>query len=206
LSTITDRTTGRTRTTSWISRRSTESSSLVAPQLFDDVERGLAEPATVATFEALYREIGPRLQRFVRRAEPAEAEDISADVWLAVARYLPRFRGDAEGFEALVFTIARRRISDHRRRRARRRTDSVANDTLSERAGDEHPDVEAIDQLRTRATFEELVRVLTPPQVDVVVLRVVHGLPVERVAAILDRSPGNVRILQHRALKRLRAS
>jgi RNA polymerase sigma-70 factor (ECF subfamily) len=125
---------------------------------------------------------------------------------LALTGYLSRFRGDADGFEALVFTIARRRISDHRRRRARRRTDTVANDSLSERAGDEETDVQAIDQLRTRATLEELVRTLSPAQVEVIMLRVVHGLPVERVATMLGRSPGNVRILQHRALKRLRAS
>lgn len=167
---------------------------------------GTADAVDRTTFEHLYRTIGPRLERFVRRAEPAEADDISADVWFAVARYLPRFHGDADGFEALVFTIARRRITDHRRRRARRRTDLVANETFADHAGDEEPEVEALDQLRTRATLEELVRVLSPAQVEVVLLRVVHGLPVERVAAMLGRSPGNVRILQHRALKRLRAS
>ena len=167
---------------------------------------GTPDAADHATFEHLYRAISPRLQRFVRREEPREADDISADVWLAVARYLPRFRGDADGFEALVFTIARRRITDHRRRRARRRTDLVANETLADHAGDDEPEREALDQLRTRATLEELVRALSPAQVEVVLLRVVHGLPVERVATMLGRSPGNVRILQHRALKRLRAS
>jgi RNA polymerase sigma-70 factor (ECF subfamily) len=178
-----------------------------APPLFaltgDD---GTPDATDDATFEHLYRTISPRLLRFVRRAEPAEAEDISADVWLAVARYLPRFRGDADGFEALLFTIARRRITDHRRRRTRRRTDLVANESLADHAGDDEPDNEALDELGTRATFEELVRALSPAQVQVVVLRILHGLPVERVATMLGRSPGNVRILQHRALKRLRAS
>jgi RNA polymerase sigma-70 factor, ECF subfamily len=167
---------------------------------------GPLDAADQATFEHLYRAIGPRLHRFVRLAEPAEADDISAEVWLAVTRYLPRFRGDADGFEALVFTIARRRITDHRRRRSRRRTDVVANDSFVDVAGDDEPETAALDLLRTRATLEELVRTLTPAQVEVVMLRVVHGLPVERVAAMLGRSPGNVRILQHRALKRLRSS
>jgi RNA polymerase sigma-70 factor (ECF subfamily) len=181
-------------------------SALAAPLFALTGDGGTPDTADHATFEHLYRTINPRLQRFVRRAEPAEADDISADVWLAVARYLPRFRGDADGFEALVFTIARRRITDHRRRRARRRTDLVANETLADHCADDEPDSEALDQLRTRATLEELVRALSPAQVEVVVLRVVHGLPVERVALMLGRSPGNVRILQHRALKRLRAS
>jgi RNA polymerase sigma-70 factor (ECF subfamily) len=162
--------------------------------------------AGATTFEQLYRAISPRLHRFVRRAEPSEADDISAEVWLSMIRYLPWFRGDAAGFEALVFTIARRRIVDHRRRRARRRTEPVSIDSLPEQAGDEEPELQAIDQLCTRAALHELIRLLPAAQVDVVVLRVVHGLPVERVAAMLGRSAGNVRILQHRALKRLRAS
>jgi RNA polymerase sigma-70 factor, ECF subfamily len=163
-------------------------------------------PTGPTTFEQLYRAISPRLHRFVRRAEPIEADDISAEVWLSMLRYLPWFRGDAAGFEALVFTIARRRIIDHRRRRARRRTEPVAIDSLPERAGDDEPELEAIDELCTRAALHELIRLLPAAQVEVVVLRVVHGLPVERVAAMLGRSAGNVRILQHRALKRLRAS
>jgi RNA polymerase sigma-70 factor (ECF subfamily) len=156
-------------------------------------------------FEELHRTISPRLRRFVRRAEPAEADDIIADVWYAISAYLPRFRGDADGFEALVFTIARRRINDHRRRRATRRTASVAHESLPDRVGRDQPDTEAVDQLRLRATVEELLRTLTAPQFDVVVLRVLRGLSVEQVAAILGRSEGAVRILQHRALKRLRS-
>jgi RNA polymerase sigma-70 factor, ECF subfamily len=182
------------------------SSEPTAPLFALTGDGGAEDEADLATFEGLYRAITPRLHRFVRRAEPTEADDITAEVWLDVTRYLPRFRGDADGFEALVFTIARRRITDHRRRRARRRTDAVSNESLSDYAGADEPESEAIDQLRTRATLEELVRTLSPAQVEVVVLRVVHGLPVERVATMLGRSPGNVRILQHRALKRLRAS
>ena len=168
---------------------------------------GAPDATDHATFEHLYRAISPRLQRFVRRAEPAEADDISADVWLAVTRYLPRFRGDADGFEALVFTIARRRITDHRRRRARRRTDArrqrvARRPRRRRRARQSRRSTSCAPGPRSRSSCGRC----SPAQVEVVVLRVVHGLPVERVATMLGRSPGNVRILQHRALKRLRAS
>ena len=42
-------------------------------------------------------------------------------------------------------------------------------------------------------------------QAEVVLLRVIGGLSVEQVAEIMDRRPGSVRVLQHRALKRLHA-
>ena len=44
---------------------------------------------------------------------------------------------------------------------------------------------------------------LPPDQAEIILLRVVAGLPVEEVAAITGRRPGTVRVLQHRALRRL---
>ena len=163
-----------------------------------------AAPEADQTFATLYREISPRLRRYLRAVEPHEADDLAADVWLAIAGLLGRFSGDASGFQALVFTIARRRVTDHRRRRCRRRTDVVANDRLVEHAGVEQPEAQVIGSIGTSDAVDELVRSLPRAQADVVLLRVIGGLPVEEVAAILERSPGAVRILQHRALKRLR--
>ena len=163
-----------------------------------------AAPESDETFAILYRQISPRLRRYLRVAEPEEADDLAADVWLAIVGLLGRFRGNESGFQALVFTIARRRITDHRRRRGRRRTDVVANDGLVDHAGLEHPEAQVVGSLGTRAAVDEVVRCLPRAQADVVLLRVIGGLAVEDVAEILERSPGAVRILQHRALKRLR--
>ena len=165
---------------------------------------GLAQ-ASDEGFDALYRRISPRLARYLRAAEPAEAEDIAADVWLAIVGQLTRFAGDANGFEALVFTIARRRVTDHRRRRTRRRTDLVANDAFAHHADREHPERQVVDDLHARDVIATLLADLPAAQAEVVLLRVVAGLQVEQVAAILRRSPGAVRVMQHRALKRLRA-
>ena len=49
----------------------------------------------------------------------------------------------------------------------------------------------------------KIVALLPPDQAEIVLLRVVGGLPVEEVAAITGRRPGTVRVLQHRALRRL---
>jgi RNA polymerase sigma-70 factor (ECF subfamily) len=156
-------------------------------------------------FAAVYRTVAPRLLRFLRRAEPRDADDLAGDVWAAMAAQRDRFRGDAAGFEALVFTIARRRVSDHRRRRARRRTDPVATDVMDAHAGGEHTERDVIDRLTSAALTAALVDQLPLPQAHVLLLRVVHGLPVDDVADLLRRSPGSVRVLHHRAIKTLRA-
>ena len=156
------------------------------------------------TFENLYRQISPRLHGYLRAAEPAEADDLAADVWLAISGQLEAFVGDESGFQALVFTIARRRVTDHRRRRYRRRTDLVDGETLADHPGADHPESQVIDELGSRELIEELVRRLPEAQAAVIRLRVIVGLSVEETAVILERSPGAIRVLQHRALKRLR--
>ena len=50
-----------------------------------------------------------------------------------------------------------------------------------------------------------LVSELPPDQADVVLLRVMGDLSVKDVASILDKQPGAVRALQHRAIRRLAA-
>ena len=181
------------------------STSLDPPVGVDHHDLSFAGPDGAARFDFLYRAISPRLRSYLRRAAPGEGDDIAADVWLSVSRLLGSFRGDVNGFEALVFTIARRRVTDHRRRRSRRRTDVVANEAMADRPGGERTEADVIDLVATGQAIAEIVARLPRAQADVVLLRVVHDLSVDQVAAMLDRSPGSVRILQHRALKRLRA-
>ena len=47
------------------------------------------------------------------------------------------------------------------------------------------------------------VRQLPAVQAEVVLLRVLGGFSAEEVAEITGRSPGSVRVIQHRALRRL---
>src|SRR4029453_9983993 len=63
----------------------------------------------------LYRDLYPRIVRYLRVIEPTEAEDVASDTGVEVVRGLGRFRGDDAGLRALSFTIARRRAKDLRR-------------------------------------------------------------------------------------------
>ena len=50
--------------------------------------------------EVLFRDLYPRVLRFVRVSEPRAADDIAGEVWLAVARGLRAFDGELVGFRA----------------------------------------------------------------------------------------------------------
>jgi RNA polymerase sigma-70 factor (ECF subfamily) len=149
---------------------------------------------------AVWRELQPELLRYLAAVDPGAAEDIASDTWLEVTRRLDRFSGGERDFRAWLFTIARHRLIDARRRAARHRTAPVA--WLPERAGLDDPAADVLDGLSTEASVR-LVSELPPEQAEAVLLRVMAGLDTERVARIMGKQPGNVRVLSHRGLRRL---
>lgn len=157
---------------------------------------------------ALFRAYQPPLLRFLRGQEPGVADDLASDVWLAVARGLRNFDDDEPGFRRWLFTIARRRVIEHRRKVGRRRTDPVAHDQLEAAQRDRHgvdPAGVVVERLSAQQAIDVIVADLTPDQAEAVLLRVVAGFDVAEVARLMERTPGSVRVLCHRALKRLAA-
>ncbi|MBI3648955.1 MAG: RNA polymerase sigma factor [Actinobacteria bacterium] len=150
----------------------------------------------------LYRDLHPRVLRYLRTMEPSEAEDLASEAWIDVAAGLGRFEGDERAFRSWGFTIARRRLVDLRRQRGRRNTVPLPREAIVERAGTGNVEEEAMTELGTE---EALARIATlpPDQAEVVLLRVLAGLDSGEVARILGKRPGAVRVLQHRALRRL---
>ncbi len=148
---------------------------------------------------ALYREFHPRILRYLRAQEPGEGEDLAAEAWLDAARNLQRFKGDEPAYRRWIFTIARRRLIDFRRRRSR---SARAVGAWVERGAPPDPEGAALAAGETEAALT-LIASLPPDQADVVLLRVVAELDAEDVARVLGKKPGTVRVLQHRALHRL---
>ena len=156
----------------------------------------------------IFRVYQPRLLRYLRAQEPGMADDLAAEVWLAVACGLGKFTGDEAAFRGWLFTIARNRLIEHRRRTARRRTEPLPHDRLDgpvERGLGGDPAWLVLEQLGVQETVEMLVEGLAPDQAEAVLLRVLGAFDVTEVARIMGRTPGSVRVLCHRALKRLAA-
>jgi RNA polymerase sigma-70 factor (ECF subfamily) len=151
----------------------------------------------------LWRALNHRVVRFLSARAPGAAEDLASETWLTVARNLHTFSGNEIEFRAWIFTIARSRLIDSQRRR-RRRPDEVDNPTaLAGHLSPCNTARDALDAIDTEAAVA-VVGSLPPDQADVILLRVLAGLDVARVAAIMGKEPGAVRTLQHRGLRRLR--
>ncbi len=70
--------------------------------------------------------------------------------------------------------------------------------------GKARPEERALGQERT-ARLKKAISRLSPVHQDVIILRFLIGRSTKEIADILDRSVGAVRVLQHRALKSMRA-
>jgi len=154
--------------------------------------------------EVLFRDLQPRLLRFLRATEPRMADDLAGEVWLAIARGLRAFEGDLAGFRSWVFTIARRRVADHRRTAVRRATDVTdldgADTLLPASESSEHL---VLQHLSAQDAADLVTALLPADQAEVLLMRVLADLDVAHVAQVLDRPANWVRVTQHRALRRL---
>jgi RNA polymerase sigma-70 factor, ECF subfamily len=156
--------------------------------------------------EALFLDLQPRLLRFLRGTEPRAGDDLAGEVWLAVAQGIRQFEGDLAGFRAWVFTIARRRLVDHRRTAVRRATDPVDDAMFQRRpyetsAADTATSV--LDQLSAQEAVDLINANLPEEHAQVLLLRVLGELDVAHVAEVMGRTSNWVRVTQHRALRRL---
>jgi RNA polymerase sigma-70 factor (ECF subfamily) len=167
-----------------------------------DAVLGEARSGAEWALTILYRELQPGVLGYLTAREPREAEDLASEVWLDVAEGIGRFHGDEDGFRAWVFTIARRRLLDLRRRASVRRAKPVSLEMLGGRRGIGDAEGEALASLGSDAAIA-LIATLPPDQADVVLLRVIGDLSVADVARIVGKRPGAVRGLQHRALRNL---
>lgn len=154
-------------------------------------------------FRAIWIALSPGVGRFLGLLNPAEADDLASETWLAVARGIRSYRGDASGLASWVYRIARNRHHDLLRTQRRRPRLVVAE---PEDHAPPHPDTaELVAAADADTQAVAAVRRLPPGQAEAVLLRVVVGLSVDETAQVLGRRPGTVRVLTHRALRRLAA-
>jgi RNA polymerase sigma-70 factor (ECF subfamily) len=167
-----------------------------------DAVLAAAKEGQEEAFATLWRDLNPALLRYLRVVAPGAAEDLASEIWLEIVRALGRFSGSEEGLRSWVFTIARHRAVDRRRRAARQPVQPLPVETLTERPGPDDAAAAALDRLSTDRALA-LIAELPRDQAEVVLLRVIAGLDVARVASIVGKRPGTVRVLGHRGLRRL---
>jgi len=140
--------------------------------------------------------------RIVR--DPAEAEDVTQEVFVAVFRKLSAFRGDAR-FSTWLYRIAVNKALRHLKKR--RRWSPGPDPTEMENAVDPAPSQEdRMVEEQKREKLYELMDSLPDRQRTVLALRVEQSLPFKEIARILGRSIGGVKANYFHAVRKIQAA
>jgi RNA polymerase sigma-70 factor (ECF subfamily) len=153
----------------------------------------------------LYVEFAPRLLRYATGLVGQDADDVSAEAWLHIARDIRGFTGDVDAFAGWAARIVRNRAIDLARYRTRRPSYVTSTGAIPEFPTDRDSSDEVLEQAATRAAIE-LIASLPKEQAEAVLLRVVVGLDTQSAAQVLGKRPGAVRVAAHRGLKSLARS
>ena len=158
------------------------------------------------SFGLIYEQYADIIFRFVysQLSHYQDAEDLTEEVFLRIWRSLDSYEQKGVPFIAYIFRIARNAVIDHYRQAARSRNQIPFEEEL---VG--HTKYEPEQQASLNSTQKEIrarLKELREDYRNVLVLRFFSGLTTEETAQALGKSPGAVRVLQHRALAALRKS
>jgi RNA polymerase sigma-70 factor (ECF subfamily) len=129
-----------------------------------------------------------------------DAEDLTTQTFLKMLEKIGTFRWRSAPFSAWLFRIAHNLAMDHFRSRRRWQPE----EEVPEAPGSEEPSAE-LEAMQTigRESMLKLIERLSPEQQQVLTLKFIFNFPNAEVAAILGKTEGAIKSLQHRALASL---
>jgi RNA polymerase sigma-70 factor (ECF subfamily) len=172
-----------------------------------DGEEKLIESAVrgdASAFGALYDHYQSMIYRFVvvKVGSREEAEDITHHVFLSAWQKIEAYKDRGYPFSSWLYQIARNLVIDHYR--------AKKNDISLEKIDPESsifPSVAHFD-LSLKLRVEKVhvaIKELKPDYQDVIIMRFVEDLSLKETAAILKKSEGAIKLIQHRAIKELKS-
>lgn len=144
-------------------------------------------------------DLGPVIRGYARARGVPDPDDLTQDVFTAAAQRIGGFSGTWADFRSWLFSIAYRQVVNRYRASAKR------TEALPATLVDPGPSPETVAVARvTAGVAVEALEVLDGLERDVVLMRVLGGLDAAEVGAAVGKRPGHVRVIQFRAMAKLR--
>jgi len=154
-------------------------------------------------FRVLYREVQPKLLRYLSFLVDSDAEDIASETWLQATRDLHKFQGNIDNFRGWITTIARHRAMDHLRKNSRQPPAvPMPVEEFSFFAAADDTEARAIESITTGDAVK-MISSLPRDQAEAVMLRAVVGMDAKTAAAVVGKRAGAIRTAAYRGLKTL---
>lgn len=154
-------------------------------------------------FGEIYELFAERIFRYIylKIGNKEEAEDLTQQVFVRAWESLDNFQFRKNPFSSWVYRIAHNLVVDFYRKK---------NDALSLNHDIEIEIIDSLDldeSLYYREESKKILRLinqLPTEQKDILILRFVSDLSYREIAKIMKKNPLTLRVLQHRALKKIR--
>ena len=162
-----------------------------------------AKAGDESALSELYTLYFPRVYRYIlaRTGNPYDAEDLAEEVFMKVLEAIERFQWREAPFSAWLFRIAHNALISQRRKDGVRGRSGPLSDGLALDA--QSPD----DMVENRLALNEIMDAalkLPEAQRQVITLRFAAGLSVAETARAMNKGEGNVKVIQHKAIAKLR--
>jgi RNA polymerase sigma-70 factor (ECF subfamily) len=156
-----------------------------------------------AALSELYTLYFPRVYRYIlaRTGNTYDAEDLAEEVFMKVLEAIDRFQWREAPFSAWLFRIAHNALISQRRKDGVRGRSGPLSDGLA--LDSQGPD----EMVANRLALNEIMdaaRELPEAQRQVITLRFAAGLSVAETARAMNKGEGNVKVIQHKAIAKLR--
>ena len=152
-------------------------------------------------FAVLYRRHNHRVYSYLmsRVGHREDAQDLTAQTFLAVLESLPMYRGQGN-FVGWMLGIARHKAADYYRRQPPFIQTELDQIVLLDSAR-----LEAlVEQQLTMQTVAKLLRQINPERAEALRLRIFGEMKMSEIAGVMGKSEGAVKMLVARALDDLR--
>jgi len=155
-------------------------------------------------FGLLYEKYVTRIYNYIyyRTGNNADAEDLTAKVFLRAMRHIRSYRDLGLPFSAWLYRIAHNLVANWHRDNGRKK-EIPLDDSLATLPITKHPESEVV-QIEEKEKLFRIIRKLPAERQQLIILKFVEQLPNSEIGQIMGKSEGAIKSLYHRTLLSLR--
>jgi len=153
-------------------------------------------------FGHLYDIYADRIYRHIyyRTSNTEDARDLTQEVFIKAWKALPKYKRTKTPFLGWLFTISHNRIIDYYRTK---KDNAYLNDEIIFENHEKSPEILAEEHF-TQQQIRRAILKLPEDQQQVILMSFIEGFEYSEIASVLNKTEGNIRVIIHRALKKMR--
>ena len=156
-----------------------------------------------SAFGLLYDHYQPKIYRFIylKVGHREEAEDLTHQVFLSAWNNIRGYESRGFPFSSWLYRIARNQVIDHYR--TKKPTSSLDDVDVESHITEDKSGTLAETKIEMERVRMALAK-LKPEYQEIIIMRFVEDLSIKETAQTLGKSEGAIKLLQHRATKKLK--